>query len=96
MLKDDKDANETRKRKHEIMMPLFLLRSPVEKGFLSTLADLSSSASDKSFTTKPKDVVDAENINSQRILESMIELANIAPTNVVEVKQSIDENRTAL
>jgi len=78
------------------MMPLPLLSSPVEKGFLKTPADLSSSASDRSFMTKPKAVLNAENISSQTILESMIELANIAPMNVVEVKDSNVENRTAL
>ena len=72
------------------------LSSPVETGFLNTPADLSSSASDRSFMMKAKDVLKAENISSQTIPKSMSEPAKTAPTRVVEVKHSTEENRIVL
>ena len=78
------------------MMPLRLLSSPVEKGFLNTLADLSSSVSDRSFMTKPKAVPSAEKINSHTILKSMSEPVKTAPKTVAEVKHSTEEIRIDL
>lgn len=77
-------------------MHLPKLSSPVETGFLNTPADLSSSTSDRSFMVKAKDVLKAENINSQTIPKSMNEPAKTAPTRVVEVKHSTEENRIVL
>ena len=95
-LKRDKAANEKRRRRSATEIHLPLLSSPVETGFLITPADLSSSASDRSFTTKPKAVLNAENINSQTIPRSMNEPAKTAPANVAEVKPSREENRITL
>jgi hypothetical protein len=72
------------------------LSSPVETEFLSTPADLSSSASDKSFITKPKVVLDAENSNSQTIPKPLSDPAKIAPAKVAEVKHRTEENRIVL
>jgi hypothetical protein len=77
-------------------LPLLELSSPVETEFLNTPADLSSSASDKSFITNAKVVLEAENSNSQTILKSMSEAVKMAPTRVAEVKQRTEENRVVL
>ena len=89
-------ANETNRKKSVSSMHLLELSSPVETEFLSTPADLSSSASDKSFTTKPKVVLEAENSSSQTVLESPSEPVRIAPARVAEVKHRTEENRIVL
>jgi len=45
---------------------------------------------------KAKDVLKAENISSQTIPKSMSAPAKTAPTRVVEVKHSTEENRIVL
>jgi len=95
-LKEERAANETRRTRSATEIQLLLLSSPVETGFLITPADLSSSASDRSFTTKPKAVLKAEKISSQTVPRSTSEPAKTAPANVAEVNNSRDENRIAL
>jgi hypothetical protein len=61
-----------------------MLSSPVERGFLVTPATLSSSASHRSFTTKPKAELNAENISSQTTLRSRRVPAKREPVNAAE------------
>jgi len=77
-------------------MHLLALSAPVETAFLDTPANLSSSASDKSFRIKAKVVLEAENSNNQSILKLLGEPARIAPTRVAEVKHRTEENRIVL
>jgi hypothetical protein len=72
------------------------LSSPVETEFRKTPADLSSSASDKSFMIKAKLVLETENSNNQIIPKSRSEPAKIAPTRVAEVKHRTEEKRIVL
>ena len=95
-LEKSKAADETTRRKSASKIHLLGVSSSVETGFLKTPPDLSSSASHRSFTTKPKAVLDAENTSSQTVPKSMRQPAKIAPATVAEVKKSTEEKRIAL
>ena len=92
-LRGGRAAIETRRRKSAMEMDFPLLSSFVETGFLIMPADLSSSASDRLFTAKPKAALNTENISSQTILRSIKELEKIIPVNSAEVELKAEGNR---
>jgi hypothetical protein len=59
-------------------------------------ADLSRSASNRSFVTKPKAALDTEKISSQITLSPRGEPDNTTPANAAEAKPNVEGSRIVL